>query len=189
MDAVFRGGVPRVPCPWPRLGATRTRPAPSRLVTAEMVQREVRLVEVDPRILWCSQGWVVLEHARYYTTGRWERTGVTSADRHVVANRFPLVVRDDRDRFVIVAGHHRSLAALVMGRRLLCRLMPDGTDSAVALTPHLLVGAATALSAVRCDTAMEACAIVGSGRRALVPTADIGRAAHRALIDDENVRR
>lgn len=182
LSDVFKGHA-KVPCPWPKLGATRAHPSPVRLVKPELVDDQVRLVQVDPRGLWCTQSWVLLEHALYYTTGVWERTGVTSADRESAANRFPIVVRDHADRTVIVTGHHRSLVALVTGRPLLCRLLPDGHDDAVAMLPHLLVGERTSLPAVRCATVADAVATVVGGQIALVGSGEVARRVRGRLLE------
>lgn len=80
----------------------------------------VVLVPIDPRMLLASQPFVVRHHAAYYLEGEWERTGLTSADRRSLANRWPIVAFAG-ERGVILSGHHRSLRALLSGVPLLAR--------------------------------------------------------------------
>jgi hypothetical protein len=168
LACVFGAGAPKSPCPWPRSGRSKTGPPLRHVVTADFVTAEVRLTHVDPRQLWCSQPWVLLEHARYYTTGRWEITGETSADRHDACNRYPIVIDGPRGELVIVSGHHRALVALVEGRPLLCRRTTDHDDGAIARRPHLLVGDSTHLPAVRCSIASQAVEVMRARQIALV---------------------
>jgi len=97
-----------------------------------LLSRSVDLIEVDPRTLFANQTWVLLQHARYYTTGEWERTGLTSADQHQEVNQFPVVMPNHGGQRVIVAGHHRATAALVEGRPLLVRTAARTTRAAVS---------------------------------------------------------
>lgn len=166
VEAVF-GGHDKVVCPWPRAPRSKGVPDARTQVTPAMVNGPVHLSEVDPRLLHSSQGWVARQHADYYRTGVWERTGVTSADRDVASNRYPFVVVDHRGRLVIASGHHRSLVALIEGRPLLCRLVPSEPDGAEALLPHLLVGASTRLPHVVAGTVGEAVELVRAGKLVL----------------------
>ncbi len=51
----------------------------------------------------------------YYLTGAYERTGTTYADRDKAFNRIPIIyLRDGRDALVL-SGHHRCTAALLLG--------------------------------------------------------------------------
>lgn len=166
IEAVF-GGHDKVICPWPRAPRSKGVPDVRQQVTPALVNGPVHLSEVDPRVLYSSQGWVVRQHAEYYRTGVWESTGVTSADRGVESNRYPFVVTDQRGRRVIATGHHRSLVALIEGRPLLCRMVPSEPDGAEALLPHLLVGAWTRLSHVEAGSVSEAVGLLHAGRLVL----------------------
>lgn len=136
LDKVFGGDIATVP--WPRA----PRGALGRDGLAALVSRLIgtppALVDVDPRTLWANQPSVVRHHAAYYLTGQWERTGAPSADLEAPLNRYPVVVSDPRGRKLIVAGHHRSLAALIEGRPVRCRVVdptPPGSGvDACALT-------------------------------------------------------
>lgn len=139
LDAMVPGD--RHTVAWPR--ATRMRGMP--LVPAERITEVLAgrpcLDEVDPRHLHASQTFLVRHHLRYYLTGEWERTGRTSADMDRPVNRYPLVVDDGHGHDVIVAGHHRSAAALLQGRPVLVRRLPRCGDP-VAVTPLLRVAGA-----------------------------------------------
>lgn len=181
LDAAFPGQAVKTVCPFPRAGHLRNGPTPHQRFTPELMAGPVHLSEVDPCTLWSSQGWVVREHAAYYLTGAWERRGVTSADRSSASNRWPVVVIDHLERPVIVAGHHRSLAALLQGRPLVARVFPSEPDQAVALLPLLLVGETSRLPHVRCCTVGEAVDVVRRGERALCPDPVVARVALNAL--------
>lgn len=128
---MFRGAA-QVVCPWPRARRLKHRARFDRETVVDLLSRPVELVEVDPRTLVANQTWVLLQHARYYTTGRWERTDLTSADQHQEVNQFPVVMPNDGGQRVIVAGHHRATAALVEGRPLLVRTAARTARAAVS---------------------------------------------------------
>lgn len=72
--------------------------------------------------MFASQPWVLRHHVEYYLSSVWETTGRTSADMHQVGNRYPLVYLDAAGGRTILAGHHRSAAALLEGRPVLARI-------------------------------------------------------------------
>lgn len=156
LDKVFTNHD-RVVAPWPRAPRRKHQPAFDRSVLAGLEGVPADLVEVDPRCLWSSQPWVLRGHVAYYLTGRWERTGLTSADRHIELNRFPVVIEQGA-RMVIAAGHHRATAALIDGRPLLVRQL--ATRGMFAVTPLLWwePGADT-------DDAASVVGAVAAGRR------------------------
>lgn len=162
LDAVF-GDADFILCPWRRAGRLKAGDPVLDKNTAEVLQAPIWLSLVDPRRLWASQPRVLRIHAAYYLTGEWERTGITSADQHVAANRFPVIVPDRLGRLIIRTGHHRSLAALVEGRPLVCRLATAPPDGAVALTPRLLVGETSRLEHVVPRSAAEGVGLIRSG--------------------------
>lgn len=166
LDRVFGDGASMTNTPWPSAGHRKHGPATDRTLTPQQISAPVHLAEVDPRKLWASQGWVLRQHAEYYLTGRWECTGVTSADHDKLANHWPVVMIDALGRPVIRAGHHRALAALVEGRALLARLFPnDEPDASVAITARVLVGPESRLEHVPCDVVETAVELVRAGRR------------------------
>ena len=84
---------------------------------------------MDPRTLYASQPSVLRHHVQYYLTASWEITGRTSADMHKLSNRYPLVHVDADGGLKILAGHHRSAAALLEGRPVLARIaVADGAE-------------------------------------------------------------
>ena len=162
LDAVF-GPAPTTVCPWARAGRPKQGDLVLHDTTHAVLRDPVWLSHVDPRRLWASQARVVRTHAEYYLTGEWERTGITSADHHSRANRFPVIAPDRHGRLVIRTGHHRSLAALVEGRPLLCRLATAPPDGAVAITPTLLVGTHSRLPHTSVADVEQALEIIAAG--------------------------
>ncbi|MFM8267796.1 MAG: hypothetical protein ACKOA2_07230 [Ilumatobacteraceae bacterium] len=170
LDAVFGPDALTTPCPWPRARRGRGALFSTHSCTNETLLGLAVLDEVDPRTVQATQPSVLRHHAAYYLTGRWEMTGITSADNGQPTNRFPLVADDLRGGLVLLSGHHRALAALVRGTPLLCRRLPlaevDGQP--IALLPHLLFGTTARISHVVCDDLDSALRTVRSGRVALV---------------------
>lgn len=136
LDDAFGDHV-KIVTPWPQAARRRGLALFDREVVGDFVAQAPRLVEVDPSGLLCTQGWVLREHVSYYVSGEWERTGRTSADMHQRANRYPLLWPDDRGRLIILAGHHRSMAALIEKRPVLARVVGRPVDSPIAVTPTL----------------------------------------------------
>lgn len=123
---------------WPRPGRRKGDPLYDREVVARFVAELPRLVDVDPTKLFATQTWVLRSHVAYYMTGEWERTGRTSADMHQRANRYPLIYPDERRRLLILAGHHRSMAARIEGRTVQARLVGPTPDVGVAVVPSVV---------------------------------------------------
>ena len=136
LDALF-GAHSRVVAPWTRAGQSRTQQRFDRDALTALLAAPATLRDVDPRTLFANQPWIVREHVAYYRTGEWERTGRTSADQWVELNRYPVIVEDHRGRSVILAGHHRSAAALLAGRPL--RVRVAAIDSRSQITPSARV--------------------------------------------------
>ena len=157
---VLFGGHIQVPTPWPSAPRRKHRPLFDTAALSTLLDQPVDLADVDPRLLHASQPWVLRHHVAYYGTGEWERTGRTSADRHVELNQYPVVVPDHRGRTVIVSGHHRATAALVAGVPLRVRIAARTRRAAV--TPLLFVDPATAVDVPQATIAIE------SGRPASV---------------------
>lgn len=170
LEPVFHG-APITTLPWPPVPRRKhaLRVAPD-LVEA-VLAGPPHLVDLDPRRLFATQRSVVHQHAAYYLTGEWERTGRTSADQASIANRYPLVVVD-RGRPVIVGGHHRALAALVEGRPVRARVAPAGPVTARAVTPRLFVGAGLSLPHTDATDPAAAAEAITAGLTVLVPHAD-----------------
>ncbi len=145
LSAAFGDGD-RIVAPWPRATRSKTTPLYDTAAVGAFVSGPPELVDIDTSELWCSQPWVLRSHVRYYLTDEWERTGRTSADMHVRANRYPLLYVDQRGRTIILAGHHRSLAATLLGRPVRARVVGERPGRGVAVTPTLVFGSTTDLS-------------------------------------------
>lgn len=180
LDAAF-AGLAKVAVPWPVAGRLKHEPPAWRRATPEALAQPVHLTEVDPRCLHASQSWVLRHHVGYYLTGRWELTGITSADCDKDWNRYPVVVRDHRDRLVIAVGHHRSFAALVEGRPVLARVIDGEPDNAEALVPHVLWGQSSRLPHTVCSSVDEARAVATSGGVALCADREMAAAVVASL--------
>jgi hypothetical protein len=181
LGALFVGGAPKVVCPWPRASRTKGQAPLADQVVPALLDGPVWLDEIDPRWLYSSQPWVVLEHAAYYLTGRWERTGETSADGHEPSNQYPIIAVDHRGRDVILTGHHRSTAALIQARPLRCRRVPNEPDGAVALTPSLLVGEHSRLAHVPVTDVCSALDLIHAGHTVLCADPGVATAIHERV--------
>ena len=170
IDALFGGHV-QVSTPWPSAPRRKHGPSIDRAAITALLEQEVDLVDVDPRTLHAGQPWVLRHHVTHYLTGEWERTGRTSADRHLALNQFPVVASDHRGRAVIVAGHHRAAAALITGAPLRVRIAARSTRAAI--TPLLFV-----------DETHAADASAALGRVAAGHTATVGSVADAAVVLD-----
>lgn len=178
IDIVFHR-ADRVLLPWVRASRRRgptgiEQATHLRATVSDILARPPRLMEVDPRHLRATQPWAVRYHVRYYLTGAWERTGITSANRDSEANRYPMITLGAER--VIHTGHHRALAALIEGRALLARTTTDDPRWAVAVTPSLHVGTVTPLPAIATPTSTEGADVIDNGGIALVATQAIAKA-------------
>ncbi len=95
--------------------------------------------------------------------------GPDPADQARPQNRYPLVWIDDGGRQLLLGGHHRSLAALIQGRPVRCRVRRAEASAATPVLPLLLVGATCVLADLATEDAQVAAAAVGASRTALVP--------------------
>lgn len=176
-DAVFHGGD-RIVCPWPSARRLKGQPLVAPDTVATLLAGGPYLTDVDPRRLRCTQTWVLHQHLTWYLTGEWERTGTTSADRGKAHNRYPLIYEDQWGELVILAGHHRSMAALVEGRPVRARVLRPAAATSVAVLPNLLVAdpATVPFRTTVTDNAGIAADIVASGKTAGVEDVDLARA-------------
>lgn len=112
--------------PWAEAGRRKA----VRDVADELVRRGLtevpRLHEIDPRPLRATQPAVTRAGVDYYVHDTaYPRLGLTYADRDKIANAFPFIYRREDGQQLILAGHHRAAAALVLGMPLLA-LVVDG---------------------------------------------------------------
>ncbi|MCD9624231.1 hypothetical protein [Rhabdothermincola salaria] len=180
IDAVF-GHHDRTVVPWPTAPRKKHDPRVDPDLVHRVLAGPPTLADIDPRDLYASQPWVVRQHVAYYLTGRWERTGTTSADVWSAFNRYPVVHIDAQGRHILFGGHHRSMAALLEGRPLRARVRRLSPDQPLAVLPHLLVGSTTPFLALHTADHRTAAAAVSAGSTVLVPTVTTARRVLRAL--------
>lgn len=185
---IFPGGQARALLPWP--GARRLpggRRFDADLVAGEFAHAQPALALVDPRTLWASQTYVLQGGVLYYLRDRWFRTGQTWADRHKLFNRLPVVERRSDGTDVIVGGHHRSCAALLLGLPVLARIVAhpgrDGGERVDLRLPSLAVGPWAAAHAA--PNAGAAAHAIASGTRVTVTDDHMARATIGVLAAGE----
>ena len=88
----------------------------------------VELERLDPRELLATQPGVQRPAVEHYLGPFYRELGVPFAEPHSPGNKYPVVYRyvrplDGRREVMILAGHHRSTAALLQGRRVLARVV------------------------------------------------------------------
>ncbi len=170
---VFPGGQAKATLPWPKARRlTGGKLCDLDLVNAEFANQHPAIDLVDPRTLWASQPYVLHSGVTYYLGHDWFRTGRTYADQQKPFNRLPVIERRSDGTDVILGGHHRSCAALLLGQPVLARVVvhpgrQPGERVDLRL-PSLAVGdwsiaesASTAAGAVRC---------IATGHRVVVAT-------------------
>lgn len=182
VDAWFQGAS-KVVLPWRRAPQRRGHRLYTPGEVAALLDGGPYLGDLDPRLLLATQTWVVRSHVEYYLTRAWERTGMTSADRTLAHNRYPLVHADEAGRLVLLGGHHRAMAALLQGRPLRARVVrPAGMD-VTAVLPGLLVGSTATVRHVVANPA-EAPGLLDAGHTVLLKGLAAAEAALVALAFD-----
>jgi hypothetical protein len=91
---------------------------------------DVHLHLKDPRQLLATQSGLQRPALEHYLGSVYRQIGRPYAEPHSPGNKYPVVYRyprptDGRLEAVILAGHHRSAAALLQGRTVLVRVV-DG---------------------------------------------------------------
>lgn len=115
IDSLFPGGVVTAPSPWPSIGRTKGRPLYDHDAVTAALMKAPELEELDPRMLHANQSGITRAGVDYYMTPQYRQTGETFADKNNVGNAYPVVYSDLRGRNVILSGHHRATAALLLG--------------------------------------------------------------------------
>ena len=115
----------KVVVPWPDAPTLRTMPKGYDPAFIADRFANVELSPIDPASLHGTQPWILRQHVEYYLSGEYERTGLTSADRNQPLNWRPVIYQRRDGRRLIVSGHHRSAAALLMRRAVWARLIHD----------------------------------------------------------------
>lgn len=179
LERAFPGGGGRTVVPWPSAPRQRGRKVVDDPDVLRLLVGPPTVADLDPRRMYATQTFCVSSHVAYYRTGVWERTGQTSADRGRAHNRYPLVWVDNVGRQILLAGHHRSLAALIDSRPVRCRVLRSTGDDSSAVLPLLLVGEGCAVAHTVATDPATAAHLVQDGRTALVPDR---LAAERTLV-------
>lgn len=114
VDAAFKG-APKIIAPWPTASRSKTNKGfDSQLVDNALKDPSAHMMDMDPRHLHASQGWVTKPGVDYYSGTKYQETGRTFADQHQASNQYPIVYqRGGQNR--ILTGHHRATAALLHG--------------------------------------------------------------------------
>lgn len=173
LASVFNSAMRVVP--WPSAPQRKGQPVVASEDVGRLITGPPALADLDPRAMFATQTFCVASHVGYYLGSEWPRTGRTSADPGKFANRYPLVWVDPDGRQILLGGHHRSLAALIQGRPVRCRVLRTEGDDAVAVLPLLLAGSSARVDHRATSDPVEAAATVEAVRTALVPDLEIAR--------------
>jgi hypothetical protein len=131
IDQVFHGGDRSV-VPWRMAAKSKTMQDYDPDVVRGALSKPPVLTKVDPRDLTATQPMVTREGVDYYTSGRYEQTGETFADKGNLGNQWPVVYRrptmadPSQHEDLLLSGHHRGVAALLQGKPLDARLVEGG---------------------------------------------------------------
>ncbi len=161
--------------PWPSAPRRKREPVVAAEDIGRLIAGPPALADLDPRVMFATQIFCVAHHVAYYLGPEWARTGRTSADAGKPSNRYPLVWVDGDGRQILLGGHHRSLAALIQGRPVRCRVLRTEGDDAVAVLPLLLAGSAATVDHLATSEPAEAATTIEAAATALVPDLSIAR--------------
>lgn len=123
LERMFPGGKPLATTVWPDAPKPKRGQAYDRDRVRTALSQPPDLREVDPRFLHSTQPRVTRSGLSYYMSDEYDLTGRTHADQNVTSNQYPLVYQKDTGHNLILAGHHRSTAALLRGRPLRTRIV------------------------------------------------------------------
>lgn len=161
--------------PWPSAPRRKGEPVVATGDIGRLIAGPPALADLDPRVMFATQTFCVASHVAYYLGPEWARTGRTSADAGKPSNRYPLVWVDGDGRQILLGGHHRSLAALIQGRPVRCRVLRAEGDDAVAVLPLLLAGPSAPVPHGATSDPAEATATITALSTALVPDLSVAR--------------
>jgi len=167
LEAAFRRWD-RIPAPW-STGTTKAERRHRVDAAPALLTGRPTVADIDPLVLTATQPWVLAQHVEYYLTGAWEQNGITSADPHRIANRYPLV-QHLGDAWILHGGHHRALAAIITGRPLRARVLRHTDDDVTAVLPRLLVGDHWPFEHIAATDPVTAVELLRAGHTVLMPT-------------------
>jgi hypothetical protein len=146
---------------------------------------------VDPSTLSATQYGITKPGVAYYLTRQYARTGATYADQDKLANRFPLIYIKDGGESLIIAGHHRSTAALLRNEPLLAIVVREpwagSRPSARLVTPTMVLGIPNEDDEVGAHTVTDlanARLLIDEGQRVAVPDANLARRSWPSRTED-----
>jgi hypothetical protein len=141
IDAVFNGAEITT-VPFRSASRRKDEPLFDREVVEAKLAEPTRLREIDPRTLHGIQRQVTRDGVQYYLGDEYRQTGLTYADRDQPSNKHPIAYRNPRtDQWVLLAGHHRATADLILGRPTEAIVIPNRT---IVVEPEFaVVGDAT----------------------------------------------
>lgn len=122
------GSGPVQTTPWGRAARRKRHRDFDPGIVGEAIRALGPLHAVDPRSLKATQPAVTAPGVSFYLDPIAEQTGVLYADHHDRSNQFPIIYSrydqwppgpEDEPTNLILAGHHRSTAALLTGRPVL----------------------------------------------------------------------
>lgn len=124
IDHMFpEGSAPIRTAPWPSMGRSKLVMDYDPGIVQEALHRPPVLHEIDPRTLRATQPSITRQGVDFYTHDETYRTtGRTFADQGNVGNKFPFIYEREDGQRLILAGHHRSAAALAKGEPVVARL-------------------------------------------------------------------
>lgn len=143
LDALFPDGASVTTVPWP---ATHPRldPVERQLLQDLLLSppRAHQFEDLDPRDVTATQPGITRAGVSYYMEDHYRRSGRTYAGPLDIGNKFP-VVRKRSGQLILLGGHHRTAAALLLGRAVRARVVgpvePESSDC-VVVTPSLMAG-------------------------------------------------
>jgi hypothetical protein len=161
--------------------------------------RSVPLVDLDPRELEASQHGIQSGALSFYLAGSYDVSGELFDKSRNASNDWPIVFADEDSGIrVILQGHHRTTAALLVGCHVRARLIrgwfrrsegvldsrPVGKSGTqmIAVTPRLWVGGCH-FDHVAVDDADSATVALGSGLTVVVPALEVAQ----LILDKMNV--
>lgn len=114
LDDAFPGGGLTRPAPWPNMARRKDRQDYDTEIVKQALLNPPELTTIDPRDLRSTQPSVTRPGVDYYLNDpTYHRRGKTYEGGNNAGNRYPFVyVREDGQR-LLLAGHHRAMAALL----------------------------------------------------------------------------
>lgn len=185
LDALFPDEAEVTVVPWERAAPLgRCTPGQRRAVSSLIGSRPGSglFTDLDPRSLRASQPGLTRAGVAYYLGDEYRRSGRTYADQFDAANKYPVVHARGSD-LVLLTGHHRAAAALLLGEPLRARVaaldQPTEPSGGVAVTPSLFVGGtAPPVAHERCVQTWHAEVWINLGATAWLPAAQAHEIRH-----------